>query len=135
MTDETKEKITKELQHKINVLNVQKEKLEQTFGDFQIQVNRLREKKNELRKKAASGNYKDIKNYNEFIQKYIDFSEIVDLERKKIEGAVQTLCEQDFVKNSELRGFIQAMVLNKIAPQNSGGGQTKRPGRFSINHL
>ena len=135
MTDETKEKITKELQHKINVLNVQKEKLEQTFGDFQIQVNRLREKKNELRKKAASGNYKDIKNYNEFIQKYIDFSEIVDLERKKIEGAVQTLCEQDFVKNSELRGFIQAMVLNKIAPQNSGRGQTKRPGRFSINHL
>ena len=135
MTDETKEKITKELQHKINVLNVQKEKLEQTFGDFQMQVNRLREKKNELRKKAASGNYKDIKNYNEFIQKYIDFSEVVDQERKKIEDAVQTLCEQDFVKNSELRGFIQAMVLNKIAPQNSGEGQTKRPGRFSINHL
>jgi len=135
MTDETKEKITKELQHKINVLSVQKEKLEQTFGDFQIQVNRLQEKKNELRKKAASGNYKDIKNYNEFIQKYIDFSEVVDQERKKIEDAVQTLCEQDFVKNSELRGFIQAMVLNKIAPQNSGRGQTKRPGRFSINHL
>lgn len=138
MENKTIEEAIKENQHRTNMIAIQKERLEKTLAEFKVKIDRLKERKNELKEGADSGRPKDVQKYNDFIKQYVIFAESVDKERKKIETTVRSLCEQNFIKSSTLQMIMQSLSLNgqQGSPERGGAAQQRSGhGKFSATRL
>lgn len=132
MEDKSWEEAERENKHRMKIISIQKEKLEQTLTEFKEKVTQLQQKKEYLRNKAEKGHHKDIKAYDNFIRQYTNFAQVVDQERGKIEKTVRELCEKNLVGDSTLKAVLQSLILGN---QTNASDKKSRVGRFSINKL